>query len=384
MSEFMVIPQNVLPQVDILNSCVVKLVNRIESLEKIKGSISLGSSTHVMKGELSAVIEEITLQKDSLKMMAEQLQMVVREYVNTDTRVKDNQINTSVNQEKRSDVSSQNDNSISESIWDKISRLAEKLGLSVMEILAFIDDLKELTEKAGLEALYGNVTDWESWFMKYVPENVSDVTLLGILSLLSVKGLSEDVIKEHRDKNDVAWEKYQEDHNNGKYIENQRGMTEIQYGNHTGDYNTCEVIAAYNALQYLKDGESPDSFPDLLEQFEKSGITLEGELGTSPEALNSYFEENGYDTRMLADRGISPSNIASMAENYDTYIMTAYNDKSNLGAQVHTVNITVENGMYVVHNDYEGTKSYSSLEAAVSGYNDGKAEPISLIGIRNK
>ena len=37
----------------------------------------------------------------------------------------------------------------------------------------------------------------------------------------------------------------------------------------------------------------------------------------------------------------------------------------------------------MIHNtgdDDVGTKSYSSLEEAVSGYNDGKGEPICIIG----
>ena len=87
---------------------------------------------------------------------------------------------------------------------------------------------------------------------------------------------------------------------------------------------------------------------------------------------------------MLAGDKISSSQVSNMSKNYDTYIMTTYNNKSNLGSQIHTVSITKENGVYVVHNDYEGTKSYSSLEAAVSGYKDGNGEPISLIGIKDK
>ena len=43
----------------------------------------------------------------------------------------------------------------------------------------------------------------------------------------------------------------------------------------------------------------------------------------------------------------------------------------------------MEDGEYVIHNtgdDDVGTKSYSSLEAAVSGYNNGKGEAICIIG----
>lgn len=111
--------------------------------------------------------------------------------------------------------------------------------MSLAEISAFVLDLLELRDKACYEALFGDDTDWKEWFFKYVPENASDLTLLGLWSVMSIKGLSSDTIESHRENNDAAWDKYQESHNNGKYIEDQKGMTGIQYGNHSGDYNTC-------------------------------------------------------------------------------------------------------------------------------------------------
>lgn len=381
MSDFLIIPKNVLSQAETLMSCTTKLEKQIDSLEKIKNNISLGSSTNSVKNQLSACITNLTSQKQSLKQMSEQLQTIVNEYVNTDSKMMFDESDSPFQFEKGESNSSSDDDF---DLKDMLKQLAEKLGMSLAEISAFVLDLLELLGKAGYEALFGDDTDWTEWFLKYVPENVSDLTLLGILSVMSIKGLSAETIKNHRENNDDAWDKYQASHNNGKYIEDQNGMTGMQYGNHTGDYNTCEVIAAYNALQYLTDGNSPDSFPDLLEHFEKNGITANGEFGTSPQAIDSYFEQNGYDTKMLAGNNISSSQVSNMSKNYDTYIMTTYNNKSNLGSQIHTVSITKENGVYVVHNDYEGTKSYSSLEAAVSGYKDGNGEPISLIGIKDK
>lgn len=384
MSDFSIIPKNLLPQVDVLSSCATRLENQIASLEKIKNGISLGSSTHSVQSQLSASITNLTLQKNSLNKMSEQLQTIINEYVKTDSRMIFDELNKSLNSQKSSDKASKDDDFDLKDILDMIKQFAEKQGMSAAEKFAFRIDLAELIGKAGFEAIFGGDTDWEAWFMEYVPENVSDLTLLGVLSLLSTIGLPASTVKEHRTNNDAAWKKYQTDHNDGKYIEDQNGMTGIQYGNHNGDYNTCEVIATYNALQYLTDGSSPDSFPKLLEYFEKNGITAFGELGTSPEAIDSYFEQKGYDTQILAGNNISSSNISDMSKNYDTYIMTTYNNQSDLSSMIHTVSITVENDVYVVHNDYEGTKSYSSLKAAVSGYKDGNGEPISLIGIKDK
>lgn len=384
MSDFSIIPKNLLPQVDVLSSCATRLENQIASLEKIKNGISLGSSTHSVQSQLSASITNLTLQKNSLNKMSEQLQTIVNEYVKTDSRMIFDELNKSLNSQKSSDKASKDDDFDLKDILDMIKQFAKKLGMSAAEAFAFTIDLAELIGKAGFEAIFGGDTDWEAWFMEYVPENVSDLTLLGVLSLMSIKGLPADTVAKHKDKNETEWKKYQKDHDNGKYIEDQPGMTEIQYGNLTGNKNACEVIATYNALQYLTNGNSPDSFPDLLAQFEKNGITANGAFGTSPEAVSSYFKKNGYDTKMLTENNISSSNISDMSKSYDTYIMTTYNNQSDLGAQIHTVSITVENGKYVVHNDYEGTKSYSSLKAAVSGYKDGNGEPISLIGIKDK
>ena len=80
---------------------------------------------------------------------------------------------------------------------------------------------------------------------------------------------------------------------------------------------------------------------------------------------------------------INNKNLSKMSKDYDTYIFTAYNNKSNLGEQVHTVSITVENGKYVIHNNGDD-KRYNSLEEAIKGFNNGKGEPISIIGIKKK
>ena len=384
MSEFSIIPKNVLLNVDILKSCGSKLENQIASMEKVKAGVSLGSSTGIVKAQLSASIEQLAVLRNGLQTMSGQLHNIASEYVNADIRVEDNKIKTSLNEEQnKSDSDSSEDEDIDwKKIWDELVRLAKKRVITEAEFISFRLDLEKIIW-AGVDKLVsGDDTDWKEWFYEYVPENVSDVTLLGILSFLSMLGMPQNTIDEHRENNKKAWEQYQNTHENGKYIEDQPGMNSIQYGRHRGDYNTCEVIAAYNALQYLTDGESPDSFPELLAQFEKDGITLFGEFGTSPESLHAYFDNNGYDTKMLVGDGISSSNISGLSDDYDTYIMTTYNNGSDLSSMIHTVSITKENGVYVVHNDYDGTQSYDSLNSAVSGYNNGNGEPITLIGIK--
>ncbi len=384
MGEFSIIPKNVLLNVGTLKSCGTKIEKQIAYMEKVKNGISLGSSTGIIKAELSASIEKLTALEKGFQTMSEKLHNIASEYVNADIRVEDNDIKISLHEKQSNeDDDSSEDGTIDwKEIWEEIVRLAKKRVITEAEFISFRLDLEKIIF-AGIDKLVsGDDTDWKEWFYEYVPNNVSDLTLLGILSFLSMLGMPQNTIDEHRENNEKAWEQYQDEHGNGKYIEDQPGMNSVQYGSHSGDYNTCEVIAAYNALQYLTNGESPDSFPELLAQFEKEGITLFGEFGTSPESVHEYFDNNGYDTKMLVGDGISTSNISNLSEDYDTYIMTTYNNGSDLSSMIHTVSITKENDVYVVHNDYEGTKSYESLDSAVSGYNNGNGEPITLIGIR--
>lgn len=359
MSEIVMIPKNVLSHVDVLNSCVKKLENHIESLEKIKDCISLGASTGAIKSRISVSIVNLRSQNNSLKTMIKMIQMIVSEYIKAEERLADDVL-----------------------LKFALLQLLKIQHQLPRDMFAFVKDFNFLLLNAGIEYKFGGDTDWSDWIMKYVPGNVSDTTILNIMSLMSIKGLSSDTVEKHKENNETAWMDYQKEHDNGKYIEDQSAMTGIQYGDYTGNRNTCGVIAVYNALQSLTDGNSPDDFPDLLAEFERNGITANGAYGTSPEATDSYFEKNGYDTKMLTGNGVSSSNVSNLSEDYDTYIMTAYNDKSDLGSMVHFVNITVEDGMYVIHNAND-KESYSTLEDAVSGYNDGKGEPICLIGIRD-
>ncbi len=215
---------------------------------------------------------------------------------------------------------------------------------------------------------------------KYVPENVSDKTVLAVYELLSKFGMPEKTIAANRENNEEAWEDYMKKHGEEKYIDKQSEMSEMQYGNYKGDSNTCGVIATYNALQSLTEGNAP-GLPELLACYENDGIAANGKFGTSPTAINDYFESNGYETKMLTGEKIDSDNIDSMSSEYDTYVMLSYNNKSNAGEMLHYLSITHEEGGYVIHN---GGKSdpYPTLEDAIKGYNESNSEPITVIGIR--
>lgn len=157
-------------------------------------------------------------------------------------------------------------------------------------------------------------------------------------------------------------------------------MNDLYYGNHDAAYNACEVIATYNALCALNDGQSPVTFPELLNTFEETGIAAKGEFGTSPVALHLYLQSQGYESKMISGKQMSSHAITGIQDQYDTYILTAYNDANDLGQMIHTISITKENEGYVMHNAGD-TTVYQSLEEAINGYNDGMGASISLIGV---
>ncbi len=243
---------------------------------------------------------------------------------------------------------------------------------------------------------------------KYIPNGISDITVLFVISMLSAMELDNDTVKEHMEHNKKTWEDMLNNideegisylDSEEKYIDFQNRMGGIIYGvpydnevlneiinysKFNGVMNTCEIIAAFNAMTAL--GETPD-FPEMIAYFEQHGIVFSGYFGTSPGAVKKYLEKEGCETEILIGDDITEENLEDMADGYDTYILTAYNNKDSVGGMIHTVSITVEDGEYVIHNTggiNVGTKSYSSLDEAVSNYNSGNGEAICIIGARKQ
>lgn len=282
------------------------------------------------------------------------------------------------------------------SAWDKICTLADILGMSLWQTINLFLDLVQIFGAGLWEAETGWIDgyDWKEWLYEYVPNHVNDASLLAIFTLLTLDNMSGFTILAHYVLNLDGWNKYMADHSTEVYIEHQSAMKDLlYYGNYTAEYNACEVIAVYNALVAMNDGVSPVDFPTLLATFEGNGIMLEGDFGTDPTALYLYFDANGYDVDMLYGGSIHDSKLDKMQGEYDTYILTAYNDGDNLGEQIHTISITAEEvdneTKYVIHNagddtfnDDETYVYYDSLADAVNSYNDGNGEPISVIGIK--
>ena len=255
--------------------------------------------------------------------------------------------------------------------------------------LGFLKELWEMYKN-------GDDEDIEKWFMNYVPQHVSDATVIYIMTLIS-RPIDEDIIRYHLFINKNSWiqciadaGKDDEAIQNG-YIEHQDKLNNFFYGywrgeDLTADYNSCEVIAVYNALQSIGNHtfDSKHDFPVLLAQFEAKGVALGGKFGTSPKIMNEYLAEEGYSTEMIEGLFANiPEIVYSIQENYSAYIITVYNDKGDLSEQIHTMCVTNENGRYYIHNAGESSceNGYASLYEAINGYKQGNSEVISVIGV---
>lgn len=210
----------------------------------------------------------------------------------------------------------------------------------------------------------------------------------------------------------------------------------------TGADNTCEVIAVYNVMYFL-DGMRMQEYsdnvknegrktvreeagknktgtlnrhsdipelPELLREFSRKGIAYRGMFGTAPKALGRYLRNSGYNVEELKASKIDRENCGRFGEKFKTFIFTTFNEGHNPFSMIHTMCITkeikggntagmqkpdsndqqirnilddknVDNSVFQIHNDYEGSKCYVSLYDAVTGYNGGKGHPIVLMGV---
>ncbi|MBR1472097.1 MAG: hypothetical protein IJ600_10715 [Lachnospiraceae bacterium] len=228
-------------------------------------------------------------------------------------------------------------------------------------------------------------------------ENMIDHATLGVFGLLS-GGLKKETAEEQYQKNKEAWEK-REAKARHRYIERQPELTDLHYGTASrleqklffggrklsAAENACEVIAVYNALLALRRGGEQKgrlwSFPALLRYFSAKGICANGVFGTSPKALEHFFEQHGYRTETLRGSRITEEALLGMQQSCGAFILTAFNEGQNPFHMVHTMCISREKDGYHRHNDYEVPKAYESLYAAVQDYHGGRGHALCVVGV---
>lgn len=228
------------------------------------------------------------------------------------------------------------------------------------------------------------------WIYYVIPQYVKDEIVLAAFDLFARLSHLTKAQREMHYKNNVsAWEekkRYLGTDGNEPYIEKQSDMTRLCFGKESASYNACEVIGVYNALVNLNNKQEEIAFPDLLRAFEKKGIALNGAFGTAPKAMAKYLQKRGYHTRMLSGKRVTNQGFEGLSRDCDTFIVTVYNNKENLGEMVHTMCITkgmTEDGAaeYVLHNGGIEAFPQKTLEALLLAYGGERVRPICLIGV---
>lgn len=150
----------------------------------------------------------------------------------------------------------------------------------------------------------------------------------------------------------------------------------------TADYNSCEVIAVYNVMRYFR---REVSFPELLRDFERKGIALGGAFGTSPAALVSYLEREGFSVKCLCGKQLMDF-LPSVAEEAQAFLVCLYNDRQSLQRGLHTLCVTRQGDQFLLHNDYRtyGKQGFDSLEAATCSYRNGDSRLWAVLGISSR
>jgi hypothetical protein len=171
-----------------------------------------------------------------------------------------------------------------------------------------------------------------------------------------------------------------------RFIECQNRFGCLYLGMSTMDKAGCEVIAVYNALTALDVADR--SLPKLIEGFEKDGIMHSGRYGVSVPAMKDALIKAGLKVDMTSKK----DKMKALFEKSKVMILTMYNDKKDLGQQVHSVMIESAEGRtdaetkkeYFVHNMYGDGRvmgPYYDWDDMLARLRDGKTGPISLMGI---
>lgn len=179
----------------------------------------------------------------------------------------------------------------------------------------------------------------------------------------------------------------------GQSIENQNEWESVRFGISTMKYSGCEIMAVYNALWALGRKMTARDMAELICEFEKKGAVLKGRWGCSPMSICQYFSCRGYRVSMTTSAG--PDKIRLIAENSDTLIITACNDRNDIRRMIHTISVTKEkNGTFVLHNankktggkysSYAGESPLKSLQDAIGAISQGNAASICIIGVSRK
>ena len=280
--------------------------------------------------------------------------------------------------------------------------------LSLSEFKQKVESVKQDWDATSLEE---NIEDFETSYLgimenvaysdgdlpnlkAYIPQEIENITALSIYSALAkLSDIPESEIKQNAIDNAKLLSGANTPLSASDYIENQSqwGTVKFGEGNKTNIARAgCGVIATYNALNALGENTSSQTMVDLISYYERNGAALDGMWGVAPNAIEEYFIGQGYEVTSTNEKG--PLTINMIGEQYDTVIVTAYNDANDITRQLHTVSITKEtDGTYSVHNAFQkdangkyiSKEGYLTLQEAIDNISNYQPLAINVIGISN-
>lgn len=227
----------------------------------------------------------------------------------------------------------------------------------------------------------------------FIPRYVSNRALLAVYRLLAVFSVPRFVRRNHLRENRIRLEQTNWDfwRTPDSYIENQSEWKKIRFGvgRHLSmSYAGCEIIATYNAKKALGMTASKKVMAEMIDAYEARGTALWGLFGVAPTVIAAYFKKNGFAVETVD--GADTKTVKEIARRNKVMIATAYNDKNDIMAQIHTVCITKNReGKFVLHNAYHRndkgrfceSRPYDTLQEAVRHLSGREPKLIYLIGI---
>ena len=226
-----------------------------------------------------------------------------------------------------------------------------------------------------------NDNKFKAFFRAFIPKHISNRVVVDIYDFLRViQHLNPINYTRHEQENVDLFKNHREviKRDNG-FVEDQCNYTDMKYGKVNMRFSGCEIFATYNAM-YSIHGHNPITLPEMITEYEKNGMVLSGFFGTSPKAIMKYLNGHGYVTKF----SMKDSEYDRIADEYETAILTIYNDGLDIMKAVHTVNVSKHNGKYLAHNVNCNGKvqgPFDSISDMMTKINHGKSKAISLIGV---
>ena len=175
-----------------------------------------------------------------------------------------------------------------------------------------------------------------------------------------------------------------------EFIEHQNSdWADVKYGSTDMQHSGCGLIATYNALVALGEHPTGDTMVEIISNYEKDGMVLNGQAGTSPYAIQRYFEKTGHSTSMVSN--INSLSMQNLSEQYETFIVVGLNNNADLMYGGHFISVTKQENTqesgdstmtYVVHNGNNIAGGYPTLyQAVMCGISDTDPNPFRVIGV---